>query len=401
MKKNDFKKDFPFFNDRCNKESIIYLDSAATTLKTQSVIDALIHSYTHYAAPVHRGVYKIAEKTTELYEFTRKITANFFNAASTQEIIFTSGTTESLNLIAFGFFAHQLKQGDEIVISELEHNANVIPWQQISLKTGASLKYIPLLSTGDLDYDVIEAIITKKTKIVSITHASNAIGTIVSVERIVKQAKKIGAFVCIDAAQTAAHVPIDVQKLNIDFLVCSSHKLYGPYGVGILYAGQHTHEQFFPLRFGGGIISNITHYNSTLLSVPTRLEAGTPPIAEVIALKAAIEYIRENFQLIQKNEAVLFSYLCSQLSEIPGLRIIGAAAEKLHTISFMIDGYHAHDIAHFLDENNIAVRAGTHCAHIVSNVLHYSASIRISIGIYTDKNDIDQCIAAIKSVIFA
>jgi len=394
---NNFKIDFPFLHSQSDEEPLVYLDSAATTPKPISVINALTHAYTHHSAPVHRGIYKAAENTTELYELTRKTAAHFFNASSDREIIFTSGTTESVNLIAFGFFHHQLKTGDEIVISQLEHNANVLPWQQVAKNTGALLRFIPLAKNGDLDYATLDYIINEKTKIVSITHASNAIGTLVSINRVITRAKAVGAFVCVDAAQTAAHLPIDVQQLNIDFLVCSSHKLYGPYGVGILYAHQRTHEHFLPLRFGGGIISSITHGSASLLSVPARLEAGTPPIPEIIALKSALKYVKEHFESIQKNESEIMHYLLYRLSDVPKIHIIGTA-QKLHTVSFTIAGYHAHDIASFLDQHNIAVRAGTHCAHLVANIMNYSASVRVSIGIYTTKDDIDQLIAALKTL---
>lgn len=392
---NNFKTDFPFLQPQSDDKRLVYLDSAATTPKPQCVIDALTHAYTHHSAPVHRGIYKAAEKTTELYELTRKTAADFFNASSDQEIIFTSGTTESLNLIAFGFFNHQLKDGDEIVISELEHNANVIPWQQVAKNTGALLRFIPLDNTGDLDYKTLDSIINEKTKIVSVTHASNAIGTLVDIDRIIKRAKAVGAYVCIDAAQTAAHIPIDVQALNVDFLVCSSHKLYGPYGVGILYAHHATHEHFLPLRFGGGIISTITHHTTSLLPVPARLEAGTPPIPEVIALKKALEYVQKHFATIQENEREIMQHLLCGLSAISGVHIIGKA-QKLHTVSFTVGDYHAHDIASFLDDDNIAVRAGTHCAHLVSHIMNYSASVRVSIGMYTDKQDIDQFVSCLK-----
>lgn len=391
----NFKNDFPFLQTKKNGSPFIFLDSAATTPKPQCVIDAITNAYTYHSAPVHRGIYTAAEETTTQLEETRKATAQFFNARSEKEIIFTSGTTESLNLVAFGFFAHQLKKRDQIVISALEHNANVIPWQQIAKKTGATLRYIPVTKTGDLDYDDLDLVMTKGTKIVSITHASNAIGTLVDINRIIKKAKDIGALICIDAAQTAAHIPIDVQQLDIDFLACSSHKLYGPYGVGILYAHKRTHDQFLPLRFGGGIVSNITHKSASLLPVPNRLEAGTPAIAEIIALKTALDYITEHRNYIEENELAIFKYLLTELEKITNIHIIGSAP-KLHTVSFTINGHHAHDIAALLDQHNIAVRAGTHCAHIVSQIMNYTSSVRVSIGMYTEKSDIDRLIEVLK-----
>jgi len=391
----NFKNDFPFLQTKKNGNPFIFLDSAATTPKPECVIDALTDAYTKHSAPVHRGIYAAAEETTTLLEKTRKTAAQFFNASSEKEIIFTSGTTESLNLVAFGFFSHQLKKGDQIVISELEHNANVLPWQQIAKKTGATLDYISVTESGDLDYDLLDSIITKKTKVVSIAHASNAIGTLVDINTIIGRAKKVEAFVCIDAAQTAAHMSIDVQDLDIDFLVCSSHKMYGPHGVGILYAKKTTHDQFFPLRFGGGIVLNITHQSASLLSVPTRLEAGTPPIAEIIALKTTLNYITKHRNHIEKNESEVFVHLLTELEKIKKINIIGSAP-KLNTVSFTVESYHAHDIATLLDQHNIAVRAGTHCAHLVSQVMNYRSSIRVSIGMYTEKIDIDRFIEVVK-----
>jgi cysteine desulfurase / selenocysteine lyase len=388
-----YKKDFPFFQNK----NLIYFDSAATTPKLASVIAALHDFYLNKTAPIHRGVYKQAEETTALYENTRVVVADFFHARLPSEIAFTSGTTESLNAIAFGFVQHQLQPGDEIIISELEHNANVLPWQEVAKRTGALLRYIPLLSSGDLDYDFFESMLNKKVKFVSVTHCSNSLGTLVTIDRIIKKSHEIGALVCIDAAQIAGHIPINVQENDADFFVCSAHKMYAPYGVGILYAKQELHDQFSPFRFGGGIISDISYHDASFLPFPTRLEAGTPAIPEVIALSEGVRYLKNNMSEIQKQEQSVFAYLEEQVSSVPGVIILGTA-KKVHTLSFLLKQYHAHDVATYLDTHDIAVRAGTHCAHLVAKKWNYAASIRVSIGMYNTKGDVDRLIHALSKI---
>lgn len=389
-----FKKDFPFLQQQNKKLSLIYLDSAATTPKPQGVINAITKNYTYLTAPIHRGIYQLAEEATENYEKTREKAAEFFNAKNKKEIIFTSGTTDSLNMIAFGFLAHRLQKGDEIIISELEHHANIIPWQQVAQKYDAVLKYIPVLENGDLDYNYFAKTISKKTKLVSIIHISNSIGTKVDIKRIINIAHNVNALVCVDAAQSAAHIPINVQDLNVDFLACSSHKMYGSYGVGILYVKEDLHEQFFPVRFGGGAVSLVEHQKTEFLKLPQKLEVGTPAIPEIIAFSTAIEYIESNFQEIIEHEKEIFNYLETELKKINHIEIIGNS-KKSHVLSFIVKKYHAHDIAAYLDQKNIAVRAGNHCAQIVANKLNYNASVRISIGCYTEKEDIDRLLESL------
>jgi len=395
--KKQFKYDFPFLAQEKNNNPLIYLDSAATTPKPQVVIDAVTKNYTYLTAPIHRGIYETAEKATEFYENTREKVAQFFNVKSKKEIVFTSGTTDSLNMVAYGFAEHFLKKGDEIIISELEHHANIIPWQHIVKKTGTILKYIPVLENGDLDYDYFEKIISKKTKLVSVTHASNSIGTLVDIKKIIDISHAVGAYVCIDAAQSAGHIPINVQNLDIDFLACSSHKMYGPYGVGILYVKEKLHDQFYPVRLGGGAVSLVEHQKTNFLNFPQKLEAGTPAICEVIAFSTAIDYIQTNFKEIISHETEVFKYAEEELRKINHISIIGNS-KKSHVLSFMVKNYHAHDIAAYLDQKNIAVRAGNHCAQIIAQKLNYNASVRISIGCYTEKSDIDRLLERVVEI---
>lgn len=390
----NFKKDFPFLAQTKDNFSLVYLDSAATTPKPQVVIDAITKNYTYLTAPIHRGIYQLAEEATAAYEKTREKVAEFFNAKDKKEIVFTCGTTDSLNMIAFGFLAAKIKKGDEIIISELEHHANIIPWQQVAQKYGAMLKYIPVLPDGDLDYDYFAKTISKKTKFVSITHISNSIGTEVDIKKIIDIAHNFGALMCIDAAQSAAHIPINVQGLDVDFLACSAHKMYGPYGVGVLYVKEKLHDQFFPVRFGGGAVSLVEHQKTEFLKFPQKLEAGTPPVPEIISLTSTIEYLQLNFGEIIKQEKEIFNYLETELQKINHIKIIGNA-KKSHVISFIVKDHHAHDIAAYLDQKNIAVRAGNHCAQIVANKLNYNASIRVSIGCYTEKEDIDKLLESL------
>lgn len=394
------KINFPIFK---HHPELIYLDSAATTQKPQSVIDAEMQFYEKDYATVHRGIYRLSENATTMYENTRETIRHFIHAAHAHEIIFTKGTTESINLVAYSFGLCNMQENDEIILSAAEHHANIIPWQQVCEKTGAKLIIIPLLEKGELDFDAYLSALNEKTKLVAITHVSNVLGIINPVKKIITAAHANNTPVLLDGAQAIAHVSVNVQDLDCDFYVFSAHKLYGPTGVGVLYGKEKYLEKMPPYQTGGNMIRSVTFEKTEFNVLPYKFEPGTPNIAGVIGLGAAIHYIRAQdkpyfFDDISLHEKKLLNYAIDKLFEINGLKIVGAAQNKIGVISFSLADIHPHDVATILDQFNIAVRAGHHCAMPLMHYLNVPALTRVSFGMYNELADIDAFIIALNKV---
>lgn len=391
------KKDFPVLNQIVNDEPLVYLDNAATTQKPLKVLAAIKDYYENDNANVHRGVHTLAERATEKYEAAREKVRQFINAKSTKEVLFTRGTTTSINWVA-QFAGQILKAGDEIVISIMEHHSNIVPWQEVAKKTGAILKFI-YLKDGQLDMDDLRKKITNQTKFVSIAHVSNVLGTINPVEEITKIAHEHGAYMAVDGAQSTPHMAIDLQKMDVDFFAFSGHKMMGPTGIGVLYGKEELLNQFEPVEFGGEMIDFVYESHSTWTELPWKFEAGTPNIAGAIALGAAIDYIQElGIDQIHQHEIELIDYLMPKLQEIEGLKIYGPKdnVKRGGLIAFNIEGLHPHDVATALDMEGVAVRAGHHCAQPLLNYLETPATARASFYLYNTKADCDKLVEALK-----
>ena len=391
------KKDFPVLNQIVNDEPLVYLDNAATTQKPLKVLAAIKDYYENDNANVHRGVHTLAERATEKYEAAREKVRQFINAKSTKEVLFTRGTTTSINWVA-QFAGQILKTGDEIVISIMEHHSNIVPWQEVAKKTGAILKFV-YLKDGQLDMDNLRKKITNQTKFVSIAHVSNVLGTINPVEEITKIAHEHGAYMVVDGAQSTPHMAIDLQKMDVDFFAFSGHKMMGPTGIGVLYGKEELLNQFEPVEFGGEMIDFVYESHSTWTELPWKFEAGTPNIAGSIALGAAIDYIQElGIDQIHQHEIELIDYLMPKLQEIEGLKIYGPKdnVKRGGLIAFNIEGLHPHDVATALDMEGVAVRAGHHCAQPLLNYLETPATARASFYLYNTKADCDKLVEALK-----
>ncbi|MDN5474271.1 MAG: cysteine desulfurase [Lactococcus lactis] len=391
------KKDFPVLNQIVNDEPLVYLDNAATTQKPLKVLAAIKDYYENDNANVHRGVHTLAERATEKYEAAREKVRQFINARSTKEVLFTRGTTTSINWVA-QFAGQILKTGDEIVISIMEHHSNIVPWQEVAKKTGAILKFV-YLKDGQLDMDDLRKKITNQTKFVSIAHVSNVLGTINPVEEITKIAHEHGAYMAVDGAQSTPHMAIDLQKMDVDFFAFSGHKMMGPTGIGVLYGKEELLNQFEPVEFGGEMIDFVYESHSTWTELPWKFEAGTPNIAGAIALGAAIDYIQElGIDQIHQHEIELIDYLMPKLQEIEGLKIYGPKdnVKRGGLIAFNIEGLHPHDVATALDMEGVAVRAGHHCAQPLLNYLETPATARASFYLYNTKADCDKLVEALK-----
>lgn len=388
------RSDFPVFEDK----SLVYLDSAATTQKPKQVIDAISEFYSHSYANVHRGIYDLSTKATEAYHNARVKIQNFISAQDWRSIVFTSGTTESINLVAYSWGRKNLNIGDEILITEMEHHSNIVPWQIVAKDTGAIIKYIPITREGDLDTDRIDDLFSEKTKIVSIIHQSNVFGTINSIKEIIGKAKQVGAITLIDAAQSVPHSKIDVQELDCDLLAFSGHKMLGPTGIGILYGKIDILEMMEPFMGGGDMINSVTMSESTWNDIPYKFEAGTPSIAQAVGLGAAIDYINEiGIDNIEEYLQELKEYALEKLSKVDGITIYGHNKTLSGSvISFNLDGVHPHDLAQFLDQDNVAVRAGHHCAQPIMDKLKVNATIRASLYIYNNQKDIDLLCASLE-----
>ncbi|NHI66849.1 cysteine desulfurase [Lactococcus formosensis] len=392
----DLKKDFKILNQKVNDEPLVYLDNAATTQKPQQVLDVLTNYYEHDNANVHRGVHTLAERATADYEAAREKVRKFIHAASTKEVLFTRGTTTSLNWVTK--FAEQvLTAGDEIIISVAEHHSNFVPWQQVAEKTGALLKIV-YLKNGALDIDDLKEKLTAKTKFVSLTHASNVLGSITPIKEVAELVHHYGAYVVVDGAQSVPHMKIDVQDLDVDFFAFSGHKMCGPTGIGVLYGKEALLDQMNPIEFGGEMIDFVYESHSTWTELPWKFEAGTPNIAGAIALGAAIDYLETiGMDVIHRYEQELVAYVMPKLKAIDGLEIYGpeAVEERSGVIAFNIQGLHPHDLATALDMEGVAVRAGHHCAQPLLHYLGQSSTARASFYIYNTKEDCDKLVDAL------
>jgi len=390
------RADFPILSQKINGKPLVYFDNGATSQKPQVVIDAISKYYSEINANIHRGVHTLSQLATDAYEISRKKVQNHINAKFSHEVIFTSGTTAGINLVTNGF-ASILKPGDEILVSAMEHHSNIVPWQMLCEKTGAVLRVIPMSETGELLLEAFDQLLSEKTKMVTVNHISNALGTINPIQYIIEKSHQVGAAVLIDGAQAVPHLKPDVQQLDCDFYVFSGHKMYGPTGVGILYGKESWLNQLPPYQGGGEMIKEVTFEKTTYADLPHKFEAGTPNIAAGIVLGTAIDYMNSvGFDNIQEQEKKLLQYATEQLSAIEGLKIIGTAKEKTSVISFNIEGIHPYDIGTIIDKNGIAVRTGHHCAQPVMNFFRIPGTIRASFSFYNTTEEVDAMIEAIQ-----
>jgi cysteine desulfurase/selenocysteine lyase len=396
---HEIRRQFPFFQPHPEMRSLIYLDNAATTQKPYAVLDALMNFYAHHNANVHRGAYGVGAKASELFEAARERVARFLNARESAEIIFTRGTTESINLVAASWGGSQLREGDEIIVSEMEHHANILPWMQIARAKGARIVVWRITDEGRLDLDELRRLITERTRMVAVTHISNVLGTINPVADISRIAHEAGALCLVDAAQSAAHLPLDVQALDCDFLAFSGHKAYGPTGIGVLYGKRALLEQMPPYQTGGGMIRKVSWDEVVWADVPARFEAGTPAIAEAIGLHAALDFIDAiGRERIAAQEHALTQYALQRLQEVPDLRLYGPQPDRAGIFAFTLADIHPHDIATVLDSRDIAIRSGHHCAHPLGDRLGVPATARVSLAIYNDTDHIDALIEGLHYV---
>ena len=390
----EIKKDFPIFSG----SDLVYLDNAATTQKPQSVLDEVDSLYSEANANVHRALYSLGSEATERFENSRKKVAKYIGANSEKEIVFTSGTTESINLLARSI-GNTLKPGDEILISEMEHHSNIVPWQMAAQRTGATLKYLSIKKTGDLDISNSEKYFTSNTKIVSLTHVSNVLGTINPIKKLSEKAHQVGAIMIVDGAQGASHMPVDVKELGCDFYAFSGHKMLGPTGIGVLWGKTEYLEEMDPFMGGGEMINTVTMESSTWNDIPYKFEAGTPNFAQAVGLGAAIDYLQNiGMNNIATHEQMLIKYALGKLNQIDGLRIHGSAKDRGGVISFNMDGIHPHDLAQFLNEDNIAIRVGHHCAQPLLKALGETATARMSFYIYNDESDVDKFCESLETI---
>lgn len=394
------RNEFPILVRKVKGKPLVYFDNAATAQKPKQVIDAISHYYSHYNANIHRGLHTLADEATAAFEASRATVQSFIHAKHHEEIIFTKGTTESINLVANAWGNVFLHAGDEIIISTLEHHANIVPWQMIAEKKGAVIRVIPIDANGVLDMEAFKKMLSSKTKMVAVVHASNALGVINPVEEIIQLAHQHGALAMIDGAQSAVHLDIDVTQLDCDFFVFSGHKIYGPTGVGVLYGKKQLLESMQPYQGGGEMIKEVTFEKTTFNELPFKFEAGTPNIADVIALKPAIDFMnRIGKAFIRQHEAALLSYATEKLKKIEGLNIKGDVAEKVSVASFTIDGIHPQDLAILLDNQGIAVRTGHHCAQPLMSYLGIVGTTRVSFAAYNTKEEIDILVEALNKSI--
>jgi len=394
-----YKRDFPILQQKIHGKSFVFLDSAASSQKPQCVIDALVHYYQQDHANVHRGVYELSERATKAYENARIKIQRFIRAAHAHEIIFVRGTTEAINLVAQSYGHAQFAKNDEIILSEMEHHSNIVPWQMLAEDLGLVLRVIPVLATGELDLTAYEKLFSSRTKIVAISHASNVLGTINPIQEMIKTAHAHAVPVLVDGAQALPHMPVDVRDLDCDFYTFSSHKAYGPTGIGVLYGKTALLEKMPPYQGGGSMIEHVSFAKTTYAKLPYKFEAGTPNIADAVAFAAAIDYLEKiGMQHVFAHEQALLNYATAKLTTIPGLRIIGTAKNKVGVISFVLDNIHPHDIGTILDHQGVAVRAGHHCAQPLMDRFNIPACVRASFGIYNSQEDVDALIAALLEV---
>ena len=387
---------FPLLHQKVNGKDLVYFDNAASTQKPQVVMDALNHYYSNNNANIHRGVHYLSQEATDKFEDTRNTVKGFINAKNSCEITFTKGTTDSINLVANGYRS-LLNKGDEIIISEMEHHSNIVPWQMCCEDSGATLKVIPILDDGDLDMEAFENLLSEKTKLVAITHISNVLGTINPIEEIITATHKVGAKILIDGAQATPHTSVNVQGLDVDYYCFSAHKMYGPTGVGVLYGKEALLDELPPYQGGGEMIKEVSFEKTTYADLPHKFEAGTPNIAGVVAFKASLDFITNlGIENIAKHEDQLEQYATEQLSKISGIQFIGEAKKRAALVSFNIEGLHSYDIGILLDKMGVAIRTGHHCAQPIMEHYKIPGTARISFAIYNTKQEIDICITAIK-----
>jgi cysteine desulfurase/selenocysteine lyase len=394
------RNDFPILSRKVNNKPLIYLDSAATAQKPQVVIDAVDNYYKFQNANIHRGVHTLSQEITIAYEEARATVKKHLNAAHAHEIIFTKGTTDSINLVAYSFGKKYVNEGDEILISSMEHHSNILPWQQLCEDKGAKLKVIPINNEGEIDLKEFKILLSPKTKIVAITHVSNTLGTINPIKELITLAHQQNIAVLVDGAQAVPHLLVDVVDLDADFYCFSAHKLFGPTGVGVLYGKQKWLDEMPPYQTGGGVIKTVTFEKTTFADLPLKFEAGTPHISGAIGLAAAINYVNAlGLNNISEYENELQVYATKRLSEIDGLRIIGTAANKAAVISFVVDGTHPFDIGVILDKQGIAVRTGHHCTQPLWNIYGLQGTVRVSFAFYNTIEEIDSFTVALKKAI--
>jgi cysteine desulfurase/selenocysteine lyase len=396
---NKIRADFPILDTEVLGKKLVYFDNAATTQKPKVVIDALTAYYDSSNANIHRGIHHLAEKATASFEATRTAVKDFLNASSTEGIIFTYGTTDGINLVANTYGRKYLKEGDEILISTLEHHSNIVPWQMLCEANGCVLKVIPIDDNGDIVIEEFDKLLSNKTKFVSVVHVSNALGTINPVEYIIEKAHQVGAKVLLDGAQASSHIKIDVQDLDVDFYVLSAHKLFGPTGMGVLYGKKELLLSMPPWRGGGEMIKEVTFEKTTFADLPYKFEAGTPNIADVIAFKSALDYFNGlNHTDLKVHEDELLRYATEKLEAIEGVKVIGKAKNKVSVVSFVIDGIHPQDVGIILDQQGIAVRTGHHCTQPLMQRFGIPGTIRASFAPYNTKEEIDALIAGLHKV---
>ncbi|MDA1094176.1 MAG: cysteine desulfurase [Acidobacteria bacterium] len=390
---------FPILAQRVGDRPLAYLDNAATTQKPRAVLDTLARYYASENANIHRGVYGLSQRATEAYEGARGKVARFLNAAEPAEIIFTRNATEGINLVAHTFGRQRVGAGDEVIISTMEHHSNIVPWQMLCEEKGAHLRVVPITDTGELMLDELASLLGPRTKLLSLVHMSNSLGTINPVREVVELARTHGVPVLIDGSQAAYHMPVDVQALGCDFYVVTGHKLYGPTGIGALYGRRSLLDAMPPYQGGGDMIRSVTFERTTYNDVPHKFEAGTPHIAGAIGLGAAVDFIAGvGFDAIAAHEGRLLEYATTSLSAVPGLRLIGTAPNKASILSFVLDGVHAHDIGTIVDTEGVAIRTGHHCAQPVMDRFNVPATARASLAMYNTTDEVDQLVAALTKV---
>jgi cysteine desulfurase/selenocysteine lyase len=396
---NAIRADFPILQRRVHGRPLVYLDNAATTQKPRAVIDRLVRYYEEENANIHRGVHTLSVEATDAYDAARDRVRQFLNAADAREIVFVRGATEAINLVARSFGGTQIRQGDEIVVSEMEHHSNIVPWQMICEERGATLRVVPITDSGEFRLDAYEQLLNARTRIVAVTHVSNALGTVTPVAEIVRLARDRGIPVLIDGAQAVAHMDVDVRALGCDFYVFSGHKVFGPTGIGVLYGRLPLLEAMPPYQGGGDMIRSVTFERTLYNEVPYRFEAGTQHIAGVVGLAAAIDYLSDlGLDRVAAHEHELLAYGTEALTTIPGLRLTGTAAQKAGILSFVMDDVHPHDIGTILDREGVAIRAGHHCCQPLMARLGVPATARASLALYNTRAEIDALVSALRKV---
>jgi len=393
------RADFPILSEKMNGNDLVFLDSAASAQKPRQVLDAILHTYETSYANVHRGAYRLSALATDAFEASREKVRAFVNAERAEEIIFTRNATEAINLVAASHGRAFLKEGDEVLLTHMEHHSNIVPWQLLRDATGIVIKVAPIDDSGNLIMSEFNALVTERTRLIAVTHVSNALGTIVPVDEICQMARERGIVTVIDGSQGAPHLPVDVQDIGCDFYVFTGHKVYGPSGIGVLYGRAERLDAMPPYQGGGEMIRTVTFEKSTYADIPHKFEAGTPNIVGAIGLGAALDYVSAiGRERIAANEADLLAYGMDRLAQVPGLRLIGTAQRKTAVMSFVVEGVHAHDVGTILDSEGIAIRSGHHCAQPVMDRFGLTATARASLGIYSTRDDIDALVAGLGKV---